>query len=108
MELVLNAAKEKVGNEAEKLDQEDQRIKVVELEILEEPTEESAAIICGNWMHRIRPILKNLSKRSNIYWTRLDKVTEEGYKKFLSSKSIDRNNFKFTKDEKLEKKITQR
>ena len=54
-------------------------------------------------MHRIRPILKNLSKRSNIYWTRLEEVIEEGYKKFLSSKSIDRVNFKLTKDEKLEK-----
>ena len=35
------------ATEAEKLDQEDQRIKVAELEKLEEPDEESAAIIGG-------------------------------------------------------------
>ena len=60
MKVVLNAAKEKGTNEAEKLDQEDQRVKVVELEKLEEPTEESAAILCADWMHQIRPVLKNL------------------------------------------------
>ena len=40
--------KKKGTSEEDKLDQEDQRMKIVELEKLEEPTEESAAIICGD------------------------------------------------------------
>ena len=51
VEMVLNAQKEKTTSEEEKLDQEVQQIKIVESEKLEEPTEESAAIICGDWMH---------------------------------------------------------
>ena len=57
----------KGDNEEEKLDQEDQRIKPVDLEKLEEPTEESAAIVCGDWAYRIRPVIKNLSKRASKY-----------------------------------------
>ena len=47
------------------LDQEDQRIKVMELDTPEDATEESASIICGDWIHRIRPVIKNLSKKVN-------------------------------------------
>ena len=52
VEMVLKS-REKGDNEEEKLDQEDQRIKPVDLEKLEEPTEESAAIVCGDWAYRI-------------------------------------------------------
>ena len=55
------------SSEEERLDQEDQRIKVVELDQFEEPTEENASIICGDWMYRVRPVIKNLSKRSAKY-----------------------------------------
>ena len=73
VEMIIDAQKEKSISEEDKLDQEDQRMKFVELEKLEEPTEESAAIICGDWMHRVRPVIKNLSKRSSRYWQRLEK-----------------------------------
>ena len=79
--MVLSARSAKTTNEEEKLDQEDQRMKIVELEKLDEPTEESAAIICGDWTHRIRPVIKNLSKRSSKYWTRIEEIVEERYKK---------------------------
>ena len=52
--------------EEEKLDQEDQRIKEVELGRLEE-LNESASIACGDWIHRIRPVMCNLSKRAQKY-----------------------------------------
>ena len=103
VEMVLNAQKEKNTNEEDKLDQEDQRIKIVELEKLEEPTEESAAIICGDWMHRIRPVIKNLSKRSSKYWMRLEEIVEERYKKFLSSKPVEKLTLEFKEDEELAK-----
>jgi hypothetical protein len=69
--------------EEEQLDQRDQQIQEVELEKLEEPTEESAAILCGDWLYRIRRVLKNISKRAGRYWTRLEDVVDERYKKFL-------------------------
>ena len=76
----------------EKLDQEDQRFQEVELEKLEEPTEENAAIACGDWMHRIKPVTRNLSKRSAKYWTKLEEVVDERCKKFLSSKPVEKLN----------------
>ena len=65
LELLMGSSKRKSSTEEEKLDQEDQRIHEMELEKLEEPTEENASIVCGDWMHRIKPVLKNLSKRSS-------------------------------------------
>ena len=55
---MVNAQEGKSTSEGDKLVQEDQRMKMVELEKLEEPTEESAAIICGDWMHRVKPVIK--------------------------------------------------
>ena len=52
--------------EEEKLDQEDQRIKEVELGKLEE-LNENASIACGDWIHRKRPMICNLSKRAKKY-----------------------------------------
>ena len=71
------------------------------MEKLEEPTEESAAIICGDWTHRIRPVVKNLSKRSSKYWMRLEEIVEERYKKFLSSKPVEKLTLEFNEDEEL-------
>ena len=65
LKLLMESSKGKGSTDEEKLDQEDQRIQEVELEKLEEPTEESASIVCGDWMHRIKPVIKNLSKRSS-------------------------------------------
>ena len=55
------------SQEEDKLDQEDQKIKIIELERLQEPNGEDAASLCGSWIHRIRPILKNLSTRLDVY-----------------------------------------
>ena len=73
------------------------------MELLEEPTKESVAIICGDWTHRIRPVIKNLSKRSSKYWQRLEEVVEERYKKFLGSKPVEKLTLEFKEDEELEK-----
>ena len=67
LELLMNTSKGKSLTEEERLNQEDQRIQEVELEKLEEPTEDNAAIACADWMHRIKPVIKNLSKRSTKY-----------------------------------------
>lgn len=50
-----------------------------------------------------KPVIKNLSKRSAKYWTRLEKVVEERYKKFLSSKPVDELKLEFKEDEELSK-----
>ena len=90
-------------SEAEKLDQDDQRIKVIELDKLEEPTEESASIVRGDWIHRIRPVVKNLSKRSMKYWTILESVVEERYRKYLASSLVERLKLDFKDDEEASK-----
>ena len=101
--LLMESSKGKGSTDEEKLDQEDQRTQEVELEKLEEPTEESESIVCGDWMHRIKPVLKNLSKRSSKYWTRLEDVVEERYKTFLMSKPEERPKLEFKEDEELAK-----
>jgi hypothetical protein len=103
LKMIIDSQNSKGTSEEEKLDQEDQRMKIVDLEPLEEPTEESAAIICGDWMHRIRPVIKNLSRRSSKYWQRLEEVVEERYKKFLGSKPVEKLTIEFDKDEELDK-----
>ena len=65
VELLLQQANRNTS-EKDKLDQEDQRIKVMELDILEDATEESASIMCGDWLHRIRPVIKNKSDHQSI------------------------------------------
>ena len=87
----------------DKLDQEGQKIKIIELERPQGPMGEEAASVCGSWIHRIRPTLKNVSKRSDVYWTKLEEMVQEGYQKFLSSKPIDRINFKFPLNKDLDK-----
>ena len=68
MELVtLNASpKEKNSSttEEDKLDQEDQRIKAVELDKLEDISEGNSSILCGGWLLGIKPTILNLSKRT--------------------------------------------
>ena len=103
LELLMNASKGKGLTEEEKLNQEDQKIQEVELNNLEEPTEENAEIVCGDWIYRIRPVIKNLSKRSSRYWTRLEEVVEERYKKFLSSRPVEKLTLGFKEDEELSK-----
>jgi len=101
--LLMKASKGKSMTEEEKLNQEDQRIKEVELEKLEEPTEENAAIVRGDWMHRIKPVIQNHSKRSSKNWTRLEEVVEERCKKFLSSKPVEKLMLELKEDEELSK-----
>jgi hypothetical protein len=103
LKLLMESSKGKGSTDEEKLDQEDQRIQEVELEKLEEPTEESASIVCGDWMHRIKPAIKNLSKRSSKYWTRLDDVVEERYKIYLMSKPVEKLTLEFKEDDELSK-----
>ena len=66
-EMVLGNAKDGSSgiSEKDKLDQDDQRIKVVELDKLEDSTEGNSSIACGDWIHRIKPAISNLSKRAN-------------------------------------------
>ena len=69
LEIVIGSNKKGNGmTEEEKLDQEDQRIKEVELGMLEKP-KENASIACGDWIHRIRSVICNLSKRAKMCWT---------------------------------------
>ena len=98
VELFLNASKDRSTSEAERLDQKDQRIKVMELDKLEEPTEEIASILYGDWMHRIRPVMKNLSKRASKYWTILESTVEKRYKRYLKSSPVEGLKLNFKDD----------
>ena len=71
--------------EDEKLDQEDQRIKEVEVGKLEE-VNENASIACGDWIHRIRPVICNLSKRAKKYWTLVEEIVNERCKRAFDAK----------------------
>ena len=101
VEMVLKQAKG--SGQSDLLDQEDQRIKIVELESLKEPNEESASIMCGDWLHRIKPVIKNMSKRASRYWTRLEEVVEERYTKFLRLSPVERLKQEPIKDAELGK-----
>jgi hypothetical protein len=73
----------------------------LDLETLKEATEESASIMCGDWLRRIRPVIKNTSKRSSKYWARLEEIVEERYKRFLKLSPIERLKIEPTKDSDL-------
>ena len=88
LEMVLGSNTKGTMTEEEKLDQEDQRIKEVELGKLDE-LRENASIACGDWIHRIRPVLCNLSKRAKIYWTLVEKIVNERYKDHLLLSPVD-------------------
>ena len=103
LKLLMETSKGKGSTEEDKFDHEDQRIQLIELEKLEEPTEESASITCGDWMHRIKPVIKNLSKRSSKYWMRLEEVVEERYKIYLMSRPVEKLTLEFGKDDELSK-----
>ena len=74
----------------------------MELDILEDATEESASIMCGDWLHRIRPVIKNMSKRSKS-WTRLEDVVNEKYTKYLTLSPVEKLKVENTKDAELGK-----
>ena len=79
LELVIGSNTKGNMTEEEKLDQEDQRIKEVELGKLDE-LDENASIACGDWIHRIRPVICNFSKRAKKYWTLLKRLSTKGTK----------------------------
>ena len=91
----------KTSEEKDLLDQEDQRIKVLDLEPLKDLTEHNASIVCGDWLHRIRPVIKNMSKRSSKYWTKLEKIVDERYKGFLKLTPTERLKLEPMKDPEL-------
>ena len=41
-------------------------------------------------MRRIRPVIKNMLKRSSKYWTKLEKIVDERYKGFLKLTPTER------------------
>ena len=88
--------------EKEKLDQEDQRIKEVELGKLEE-LNENASIACGDWIHRIRPVICNLSKRAKTYWTLVEKIVSQRYKDHLLLSPVEELNKEVKDYEKADK-----
>ena len=69
----------------DKLDQDDQRVKVIELDKLEDSSEGNSAINCGDWIHTIKPAISNLSKRPTQYWKTIERVVEKRYQKYLVS-----------------------
>jgi hypothetical protein len=75
----------------------------MELDRLEEPTEENASMLRGDWIHTIRPVMKNLSKSSMKYWTILESVVEERYKRYLASSPVERLKLDFKGDEEASK-----
>ena len=75
----------------------------MELDKLEGPTEEIASILCGDWMHRIRPVMKNLLKRASKYRTILESTVEEMYKRYLKSSPAERLRLNFKEDEEASK-----
>ena len=77
----------------------EQRINVMELDTLEEPTTESASLMCGDLTHRIRPVRKNLSKRSTKYWTIWESVVGQRYKRYLASSPVERLRLNFKEDD---------
>jgi len=74
-----------------KLDQEDQRIKEVELGKWDELSE-NASIACGDWIHRIRPVICNLSKRARIYGTLVKKIVIQRCKDHLLLSPLEKLN----------------
>ena len=59
--------------------------------------------MCGDWLHRIRPVIKNTSKRSSKYWTRLEDVVNEKYKKYLTLSPVEKLKMETTKGAELGK-----
>ena len=70
---------------------------------MEEISNGNSSIVCGDWLRRIKPVIKNMSKRSAKYWTRLDEVVDERYKKFLKMTPTERLSLKPMKDPELDK-----
>ena len=73
----------------EKLDQEDQRIKAVELDKLEEISDGHSSIVRGDWLRRIKPTILDLSKCSSQCWKHVTQVVEDRYQKYLLSTPIE-------------------
>ena len=94
LEMVIGNSTQGTVTEQEKLDQEDQRIKEIELGKLDELSEK-VSIACGDWIHRISPVICNLSKRAKIYWTLVEKIVDEKYKDHLLLSPVEKLNKDF-------------
>jgi hypothetical protein len=64
--VLMSATKDRSSavTEEHKLGQDDRIIKVVELDKLEASTEGNSSVACGNWIHRMKPVISNLSKKA--------------------------------------------
>jgi hypothetical protein len=100
LEVLLN--NKAAMTEDEKMDQEDQRIKEVELGKLDE-VNENASIACGDWLHRVRPVICNLSKREKRYWTLVEEVVNERYKAHLMLSPVEKLSKEYKDHEEADK-----
>ena len=57
---------------------------------------ENASIACGDWIHRIRPVICSLPKKAKTYWTLVEKIVDERYKDYLLLSPVE----KISKEEK--------
>ena len=101
LEMVIGSNTKGTVTEEEKLDQEYQRIKEVELGKLDELSE-NASIACGDWIHKIRRVNCNFSKRAKTYWTLVEKIVNERYKDHLLLSPVEKLNKDFKDHEEAD------
>ena len=54
-------------------------------------------------MYRVKPLIKNLSKRAAKYWTQVEEVVNERSKIYLVSTPVERIKLAFAKDPEMSK-----
>ena len=83
---------------------EDQKIRPTALEELPEISEGNSSIKCGDWIHRITPTMKNLSRRAGEFWQKSLDIVKDRYQKYLEASAIERLNLEFQEHEVEESK----
>ena len=106
LEKIIAATSKKEKTTANEKDRdwlEESKLRSVDIEELEDLTETSikgtSSIKFGDWLHRITPTLKNLSRKADVYWKSCLESTQERYQKYLLSTPRERLELKFEDDE---------
>ena len=106
LEKIIAATSQKEKTNANEKDRdwlEESKLRSVDIEELEDLTETSikgtSSIKFGDWLHRITPTLKNLSRKADVYWKSCVENTQGRYQKYLLSTPRERLELKFEEDE---------
>ena len=83
--------------------QEEMRSIPITLPVLADPGTKNAALLAGDWLTQLEPLIGDVSARAGIWWKQVVELTMKRYREWLQAPPLQRLYIKAPADEELPK-----